>query len=182
MPKTALIVVDMVQTYDFDDAERLVANVERIVEPLTDLIQRAKREADHLIYVNDNFGDWHSERQRLVGDALAGPHAKLVETIKPDDDATFIVKARHSIFYGTPLDYMLDMEGIERIVLTGQVTEQCILYSALDAHIRSRPTVVPRDCVAQIDDELAEAALRMMEVNMDAEVLDRGADLDFKGD
>src|SRR4051794_2955264 len=118
MPKTALIVVDMVQTYDFEDAERLVGNVERIVDPLTDLIKRAKDEADHLIYVNDNFGDWHSERQRLVDEALSGPHAKLVETIKPDDDATFIVKARHSIFYGTPLDYMLDMEGIEEIVLT----------------------------------------------------------------
>src|SRR4051794_18967537 len=171
MPKTALIVVDMVQTYDFEDAERLVENVERMVDPLKDLIDRAKREADHVIYVNDNFGEWHSERRRLVDDALAGEHAKLVETIKPDDDATFIVKARHSIFYGTPLDYMLDMEGIERIVLTGQVTEQCILYSALDAHVRSRPTVVPRDCVAQIDDELAAAALKMMERNMNADVV-----------
>src|SRR4051794_17527035 len=174
MPKTALIVVDMVQTYDFEDAERLVANVERIVDPLTALIQRAKREADHLIYVNDNFGDWHSERQRLVDAALAGEHAKLVETIKPDDDATFLLKARHSIFYGTPLDYMLDSQGIERIVLTGQVTEQCILYSALDAHIRSRPTVVPRDCVAHIEEDLARAALKMMEHNMRAEVVDSG--------
>jgi nicotinamidase-related amidase len=172
MPKSALIVVDMVQTYDFDDAERLVNNVERIVDPLRDLIQRAKRDADRVIYVNDNFGDWHSERQRLVETALATEHAKLVEAIKPDDDATFIVKARHSIFYGTPLDYMLDMEGIEQIVLTGQVTEQCILYSALDAHVRSRPTVVPRDCVAHIDDDLAKAALKMMERNMDAEVVE----------
>jgi nicotinamidase-related amidase len=179
MPKTALIVVDMVQTYDFEDAERLVEHVEQIVEPLTTLIERAKREADHVIYVNDNFGDWHSERQRLVGEALAGEHAKLVETVKPDDDATFIVKARHSIFYGTPLDYMLDTEGIEEIVLTGQVTEQCILYSALDAHVRGRKTVIPRDCVAAIDDELAEAALKMMEVNMHADVLDHGAEVTF---
>src|SRR3954453_17739532 len=178
MPKTALIVVDMVQTYDFEAAERLVANVERIVEPLTQLIGRAKREADHLIYVNDNFGDWHSERQRLVEEALSGEHAKLVEAIQPDDDATFIVKARHSIFYGTPLDYMLDMEGIEEIVLAGQGTEQCILYSALDAHVRSRPTVIPRDCVAHIEPALAKAALKMMEVNMQAKVLD-SADVRF---
>src|SRR3954454_23588879 len=178
MPKTALIVVDMVQTYDFEDAERLVSNVERIVDPLTELIRRAKREADHVIYVNDNFGDWHSERQRLVDEALAGEHAKLVEAVKPDDDATFIVKARHSIFYGTPLDYMLDSQGVERLVLTGQVTEQCILYSALDAHVRGRPTVVPRDCVAHIDDELARAALKMMQRNMQAEVV-TGAEVAF---
>src|SRR5829696_6507719 len=173
MPKTALIVVDMVQTYDFEDADRLVRNVERIIDSLTQLIERARTEADHVIYVNDNFGDWHSERQRLVDEALAGEHAKLVEAVRPDDDATFIVKARHSIFYGTPLDYMLDTEGIEQIVLTGQVTEQCILYSALDAHVRGRPTVVPRDCVARIHDDLAEAALTMMERNMNATVVDR---------
>jgi nicotinamidase-related amidase len=56
-------------------------------------------------------------------------------------------------------------------VLTGQATEQCILYSALDAHIRHIPVVVPRDAVAHIHEDLAEAALRMMEVNMEAEVV-----------
>jgi nicotinamidase-related amidase len=170
MPKTALIVVDMVQTYDFEDAERLVHNVERIVEPLTGLIERATDEAAMTIYVNDNFGQWLSERERLVSEALSGQYAHLVETIKPSDEALFIVKARHSIFYGTPLDYILDSEGIDNIVLTGQVTEQCILYSALDAHVRGRSTTVPRDAVAHIYDDLAEAALKMMEINMDATV------------
>jgi nicotinamidase-related amidase len=172
MPNTALIVVDMVQTYDFEDAEHLVESVEAIIDPLTELIERAKGEAQRVIYVNDNFGDWHSERGRLVEEALSGEHARLVETIKPSDEALFIVKARHSIFYGTPLDYMLDTEGIDEIVLTGQVTEQCILYSALDAHVRGRSTTVVRDCVAHIHPELAEAALKMMEVNMGAALCD----------
>jgi nicotinamidase-related amidase len=59
-------------------------------------------------------------------------------------------------------------------VLTGQATEQCILYSALDAHIRHIPVIVPRDAVAHIHEDLAEAALRMMEINMEADVV--GAD------
>jgi nicotinamidase-related amidase len=178
MPNTALIVVDMVQTYDFDDAEHLVENVEAMIEPLTDLIERGKREADLVIYVNDNFGDWHSERGRLVDEALAGQHARLVETIRPSDDVLFIVKARHSIFFGTPLDYILDSEGIQDIVLTGQVTEQCILYSALDAHVRGRSTTVVRDCVAHIHEDLAKASLEMMERNMGADVVD-AADVRF---
>jgi nicotinamidase-related amidase len=178
MPKTALIVVDMVQTYDFEDAENLVESVESILEPLTDLIERGKREAELVIYVNDNFGDWHSERGRLVDEALAGEHRRLVETIKPSDEALFIVKARHSIFYGTPLDYILDAEGIEEVVLTGQVTEQCILYSALDAHVRGRSTTIVRDCVAHIYEDLAQAALKMMERNMGASIVD-AADLRF---
>jgi nicotinamidase-related amidase len=84
----------------------------------------------------------------------------------------FVVKARHSIFYETPLEYLLGQEGIDDIVLTGQVTEQCVLYSALDAHIRHIPVIVPRDAVAHIHEDLAEAALRMMQVNMEAEVVD----------
>ena len=52
----------------------------------------------------------------------------------------------------------------------GQVTEQCVLYSALDAYVRHFEVVVPRDAVAHIDEELADAALRMMESNMRAEI------------
>jgi nicotinamidase-related amidase len=63
---------------------------------------------------------------------------------------------------------MLRQEGIERLVLTGQVTEQCILYSALDAYVRHFEVVVPRDAVAHIHDNLAAAALRMIETNMRA--------------
>jgi len=35
--------------------------------------------------------------------------------------------------------------------LTGQVTEQCILYSALDAYVRHFEVVVRPDAVAHID-------------------------------
>jgi nicotinamidase-related amidase len=81
-----------------------------------------------------------------------------------------VVKARHSVFYETPLEYLLRQQEIERIVLTGQVTEQCILYSALDAYIRHLDVAVATDAVAHIHEDLARAALRMMEINMRAEL------------
>jgi nicotinamidase-related amidase len=80
----------------------------------------------------------------------------------------FVVKARHSVFYETQLEYLLRQEGVERLVLAGQVTEQCILYSALDAYVRHFDVVVPRNAVAHIHEDLADAALRMMETNMRA--------------
>jgi nicotinamidase-related amidase len=70
----------------------------------------------------------------------------------------------------TPLEYLLATEEIGRVVLTGQVTEQCILYSALDAYVRNFRLAVVTDAVAHIDDELAQAALRMMERNMNADL------------
>jgi nicotinamidase-related amidase len=81
-----------------------------------------------------------------------------------------VVKARHSVFYETQLEYLLRQSEIDRIILAGQVTEQCILYSALDAYVRHFEVAVPRDCVAHIHPELAEAALRMMELNMRAQI------------
>jgi nicotinamidase-related amidase len=102
--------------------------------------------------------------------AWEGEFKALVEPIAPEDDALFVVKARHSIFFQTPLEYLLSQEGVDRIVLTGQVTEQCILYSALDAYIRHLEVRVPRDAIAHIHADLAEAALKMMELNMRADV------------
>jgi nicotinamidase-related amidase len=92
--------------------------------------------------------------------------------VLPPEGASFVIKARHTIFYGTPLEYLLSQKEVGRLVLTGQVTEQCILYSALDAYVRHIQVCVPRDAVAHIHEDLAEASLKMMERNMDAEVCD----------
>ena len=171
MPGRALIVIDMINTYEHEDGDRLRESARDVVPVIADLIGRAREGGAAVIYVNDNFGHWRSDRQAIVDDALAGEHAALVEPIAPDDDALFVIKARHSIFYETPLGYLLRQEGIDEIVLTGQATEQCVLYSALDAHIRHIPVVVPREAVAHIHPDLAEAALGMMELNMDASVV-----------
>jgi nicotinamidase-related amidase len=98
----------------------------------------------------------------------------LVEPILPSDGGPFVVKARHSAFYQTQLEYLLRHEGVNRVVLAGQVTEQCILYSALDAYVRHFDVVVAADAVAHIHADLAHAALHMMERNMRAEVIRNG--------
>ena len=174
MPRSALVVIDMINTYDHEDAEHLLPSAEKVVPVIAELLERAREQGAPVIYVNDSFGQWRSDHRALVEQALEGEHAALVEPLVPDEDAMFVVKARHSIFYETPLGYLLVQEGIEQIVLTGQVTEQCILYSALDAHIRHMPVVVPREAVAHIHEDLAEASLRMMEINMEADVVDAG--------
>ncbi|MFF5029965.1 cysteine hydrolase family protein [Streptomyces collinus] len=170
MSKTALIVIDMINTYDHEDAELLIPSVEPVVPVIADLLERARGHGMPVIYVNDNFGEWRSHHGELLDHALSGPHADLVDPLKPDADSLFVLKARHSIFYETPLTYLLHQQGIQRLVLCGQVTEQCVLYSALDAHIRHFDVVVLEDAVAHIHEDLAKAALRMMERNMGARI------------
>ncbi|RFU83915.1 cysteine hydrolase [Streptomyces triticagri] len=167
----ALVVIDMINTYDHDDAEQLVASARTVVPTIGRLIERARAAGVPVIYVNDNFGEWRSHHGEIVDSALAGPHADLVKPILPDDTSLFVVKARHSIFYETPLSYLLWQLDVRHLVLCGQVTEQCVLYSALDAHIRHLRVTVPRDGVAHIHPGLADAALEMMRRNMNAEVV-----------
>ncbi|MEU1804561.1 isochorismatase family cysteine hydrolase [Streptomyces sp. NPDC019937] len=167
---TALIVIDMINTYDHEDAELLLPSVREALPAVRKLVTRARKAGVEVIYVNDNFGRWRSHHDELLDTALRSPHADLVEPVRPDEDSLFVVKARHSIFYETPLEYLLGQHGISRIVLCGQVTEQCVLYSALDAHVRHLTVAVPYDAVAHIHRDLAEAALQMMERNMGVEI------------
>ncbi|MFG1666186.1 isochorismatase family cysteine hydrolase [Streptomyces sp. Y7] len=174
----ALVVVDMINTYDHEDAELLVPSAREVVPVLSGLIDRA-READvPVIYANDNFGLWRSHHGELLDTALARPHADLIAPIRPDERSLFVVKARHSAFYETPLSYLLWRLEVGHVVLAGQVTEQCVLYSALDAHIRHLQVTVPKDAVASIHPHLASAALEMMERNMGAHIRD-AKEIDF---
>jgi nicotinamidase-related amidase len=168
----ALIVVDMLNRYEHPDAERLKESVRGVVPVIADMIALARESDAPLVYVNDNHGDWTAGRRALTRWALEGDDPALVEPIAPPPDVPFLVKARHSVFYSTQLEYMLREQEVTQLVLVGQVTEQCILYSALDAYIRHFDVVVPRDAVAHIHEDLADAALRMMETNMSADVRD----------
>jgi nicotinamidase-related amidase len=172
--KTALIVVDMLNPYEHEDADKLTESVERVLPVIGGLRGRAGDDDIPTIYVNDNHGDWESSRKQLVESSLGGARRDLIEPILPRDDDLFLAKTRHSIFYATPLEYILGQEDVDHVVLVGQVTEQCILYSALDAYIRHLEVTIPRDGVAHIFEDLAEASLTMMERNMHAEVC--GAD------
>jgi len=147
-----VIVVDTLNPYDHEDADRLVDSVEGAIEPIAALVERAVEQGVEIIYVNDNYGDWNSSQEELAEAALNGSRPELVEPI-------------------LPLEYLLSQKGIGHVVLAGQVTEQCILYSALDAYVRHLEVTIPTDGVAHIHRDLAEAALKMMERNMQAELV-----------
>ncbi|MFE9726759.1 isochorismatase family cysteine hydrolase [Streptomyces sp. NPDC005794] len=178
MSRSALIVIDMINAYSHPDADILIPSVREALPRIVCLIERARDGGVPVIYANDNFGEWRSHHGEIIETTMSGPHRGLVEPVLPDDDSLFVVKARHSIFYETPLSYLLSQLDVDRVVLCGQVTEQCVLYSALDAHIRHLDVTIPHDAVAHIHEDLAQASLRMMERNMNASIR-KAADVDF---
>ncbi|MEA2294565.1 MAG: hypothetical protein QOE86_2204 [Solirubrobacteraceae bacterium] len=171
VPGIATIVIDMLNPYDHEDGEPLAQQVANHIEPLRRLIELTREAGAELIYVNDNYEDFTATSKDLVQRAVDGRHPELVEPILPPEGTPFLQKVRHSAFYSTALDHLLRSHGIGTIVLAGQVTEQCILYSALDAYVRRLEVRVARDAVVPLDIGLGDAALRMMARNMRAHVV-----------
>jgi nicotinamidase-related amidase len=161
----------MLNTYQHEDAEDLIPNVEKIIDPLADLVRRARGDdAVDVVYVNDNYGDFTAQFSDILKAARDGARPDLIKPIVPSEDFRVMTKVRHSAFYATALAYLLNRLETKRLILTGQVTEQCILYTALDAYVRHFPVVIPTDAVAHIDADLGKAALKMMQQNMSAEL------------
>ncbi|MEV4420250.1 isochorismatase family cysteine hydrolase [Patulibacter sp. NPDC049589] len=180
--RTALLIVDMLNDYDHPDGEPLRESARTVLGPIRRLAAAADDADVPVLHVNDNHGRWDAGRDELTDLARAGLPDEDLEGILPRAGAPLVIKARHSVFYGSPLEYLLETMGAGRLVLVGQVTEQCILYSALDAYIRHFQVVVPRDAVAHIDRDLADAALEMMARNMRADVVaSDDVDLDLDG-
>ena len=86
MSHTAVLVVDMMNTYQHPDAENLIPNVEKIIEPSTDLVRRARESDDvDLVYVNDNYGNFTAEFSDIVHAAGGGARPDLVKSILPTE-------------------------------------------------------------------------------------------------
>jgi nicotinamidase-related amidase len=100
--------------------------------------------------VNDNFGRWRSDFRKQVqhclGEEVVGrPIAALLQ---PDDDDYFVLKPKHSGFFSTQLEILLNYLGAETLILTGFAGNLCVLYTANDAYMRDFKLIVPGDCIA----------------------------------
>lgn len=147
---TALLVIDMLSTWDFPDAEKLLPPTAAIAPRVAALKARCRRAGVPVIYANDNRGQWRSDFRQVVDTAIraGGPGAEVAQALAPDDDDYFVLKPKHSAFFGTPMDMLLQHLGVKRLLLSGVASDQCVIATAVDARIRDYEVVVPQDCIA----------------------------------
>ena len=164
----ALLIIDMINRFDFSGGEVLKAKAEALSTPIQALRGAMAAAEAPVIFVNDNFGEWHSEKTKLVRRA-AECAPGLIERMAPLEDDYFIIKPQFSGFYATNLPLLLPKLGVSRLVLTGIATDICVLFTAADAHMRDYALWVPEDAVAAQDAERGKAALDIMGRNLGAE-------------
>ena len=170
----ALILIDVINDMEFQSGAALLANALPAARRLAKLRRRAKEAGVPVIYVNDNFGKWRSDFRRQLGHVLEdGVRGQPVaELLRPDEKDYFVLKAKHSGFYHTQLDLLIDYLKVKTLVLTGFTTDICVLFTASDAYMRDLELIVATDCVAATEVEDHERALEHMVRVLDVKALD----------
>src|SRR6185503_3643115 len=160
--RVALLIIDMINAFDFEDAEAMLPRALAAAKAIATLKRRARRAGAPVVYVNDNFGKWRSDFRGTLAHCLReGMRGKLIaDILRPDEDDYFVLKPKHSGFQFTALDVLLTHLGAETLILTGVAGNFCVLFTAHDAYMRDYHLIVPRDCIAsqtEADDAYALA-------------------------
>jgi nicotinamidase-related amidase len=176
----ALIMIDVINDMEFESGEALFRNALPAARALANLKRRAADAGVPVIYVNDNFGKWRSDfRQQLdhvLKDGVRGePIAKL---LRPGEEDYFVLKAKHSGFYHTQLDLLIEYLRVKTVVLAGFATDMCVLFTASDAYLRDVEIIVPPDCSAAATVENHQRALDHMSRVLHVNTV-QSADIDF---
>jgi len=163
--KAVLLLVDFMNPLDFIGAEKLAPKAIAAAKKALALKRRCRDARIPVIYANDNFGRWESQFAEVVRSCVerGGPSAQLARLLAPEDGDLSILKPRHSAFYGTPLEFLLEALGAQCVILGGLAADSCVLFTACDAFMREYPVWVPSDCVASETDAATRRALAQIE-------------------
>jgi len=147
---TALIIVDMFNNFNFPEGKALAKRALPIAKNIEKLKRRCRKNKIPVIYVNDNFGKWNLDWQKLLDQchSLKNRGKELAEILKPEVTDYFVLKRKHSGFYSTNLEPLLEEPKINRLILTGIAGDICVLFTAHDAHMRNYELIIPKDCIA----------------------------------
>jgi nicotinamidase-related amidase len=161
--KFALLLIDVINDFNFPEADQLLKHARPMARILLHLKQRAQKAGVPVIYVNDNFGRWKSDFRRTVDYcARHGRGRDIVELLRPEENDYFVLKPKHSGFFSTTLETLLRYLETQTLVLTGIAGNFCVLFTANDAYMRDFDLLVPCDCTVSNTKKENDLALRLM--------------------
>jgi nicotinamidase-related amidase len=173
---TALLLVDFINPFDFPERKQVLPRAVRAARRTAALKAREAKRGTHCIYVNDNFGEWTSEFSALVDECsgLEGDAGLVTRLVRPEKGNLSVLKPRHSGFYETPLQFLLEELRVTRLIITGLTADMCVFATAQDAYIRKYAVRVPSDCVAGLSARVEKSALEHMARTMKADTRPAG--------
>jgi nicotinamidase-related amidase len=149
MPKNALLLIDLINTWRLPGGNALRRQTRKLAPRIAGLASRVREAGWPVIYANDNFGRWRSDFAQVI--ALAeregGDAERIAHELAPTPTDYFVLKPRHSAFFQTPLQILLEKLHVRRLVMVGVSGDQCVLATASDALVREYDVQVPGDLI-----------------------------------
>lgn len=167
---TALVIIDMINDFDFEYGEILAKKAYSISSPLKKLKDIFYHKHLPVIFINDHYNLWQANLTKIIQYCTNERSQPILEQIQPTDQDYFLIKPKHSAFYGTALNTLLHQLKIETLVLTGIAGNICVLFTANDAYMREYELMIPSNCIASVNDQDHEYTLRMMENVLKAKI------------
>ncbi|WP_136687666.1 cysteine hydrolase family protein [Halorhabdus amylolytica] len=179
---TAVVVVDMQNSFCHPDGSLYAAPSEDAIEPCVELIDHARAAGASVVYTRDvhppeQFEDTHyyDEFERWGEHVLEGSwDAELVEELRERPADLVVEKHTYDAFHETQLEGWLDAHGIDDLLICGTLANVCVLHTAASAGLRDYRPVLIEDAVGFIEGDHREYALDHADW-LFGEVTDRGS-------
>ena len=169
----AFLVIDMLNDFVKKGAPLEVPMARAIVPNIKCRLDEARKQGSAVFFICDSHegNDREFSRMNWPPHALKGtPGAGVIEELSPQPGEMIVEKTTYSAFYRTDLELLLRDRNISQLVVTGCVTNICILYSVADAVMRGFNVTLYADCVAGLSDDSHDFALNQMEEVLGVEV------------
>ena len=159
--RTALLVIDMQNDFVHHGGTLVVPEAEPTLPAITGLIELAHTHGMRVVYSQDTHREGDSEWRIWPEHCHEGSWGwQIVDELAPRAEDTILRKPRYDAFYGTPLDHLLRLWGVDTLVICGTLANICVHYTAASAALRWYDVVIPRDAVSALEPFDLESSLR----------------------
>jgi len=170
--EVVLLLIDVINDLEFEGGEELLRTALPAAKNIAHLKERARQAEVPVIYANDNFGRWRSDFNKIVQHCLRDQvrGQPIAELLKPEEEDYFVLKPKHSGFFSTTLDLLLEYLGAHTLVIAGIAGNNCVLFTANDAYMRDYKLIIPADCTVSINQTDNHNALQQMQDVLKADI------------
>ena len=170
MPNVVLV-VDMVRGF-CEEGHNLYLGptIREIIPRIRELLRKEKAKGSRIIFLCDTHDPDDLEFKMFPPHCIRGSEEpEVIPELREFADEV-IPKRRYSGFFETNLDQRLKELKPDKIIVVGDCTNICVLYTVADARNRDYAVEVAADCVATFDPEAHKFALHQLKTVLGAEV------------
>ena len=159
--RTALIVVDMQNDFVKEGGTLVVPDAEGTIPAIQSLLALARGSGMKLVFTQDTHGqddpEWTMWPEHVREDSWGW---RIVDELAPQEGELVIRKVRYDAFYGTHLDHILRLWGVDTLIICGTVANICVHYTAASAALRWYDVIIPKDATSALFPFDLESSLR----------------------